>query len=63
MPDLNEVASAFRGAIEEAARNGELKDMETFPRGCCGLASDLLQRYLFEHGVFTWYMSGRYGYG
>ena len=27
-------------------------------------ASDLLQRYLIEqYGFFTWYMSGRYGYG
>lgn len=34
-----------------------------FPIGCCGMASDLLQRYLFEQGIFTWYMSGRHGYG
>ncbi len=27
MPDLYEVASAFRGAIEEAVRNGELKEL------------------------------------
>ena len=63
MPDLYEVALAFRGAIEEAVRCGELSEMSTFPRGCCGYASDLLQRYFFEHKIFTWYMSGQYGYG
>jgi len=64
MPDLYEIAAAFRAAIEEAIRAGEIQEMMSFPSGCCGLASDLLQRYLFEqHDIFTWYMSGRYGYG
>ena len=64
MPDLYEIATAFRAAIEEAVRAGELREMNTFPRGCCSFASDLLQRYLIEQdGFFTWYMSGRYGYG
>lgn len=64
MPDLYEIATAFRAAIDEAVRAGEIREMTTFPRGCCSYASDLLQRYLIEqHGIFTWYMSGRYGYG
>lgn len=64
MPDLYEIASAFRTAIEEAVRAGEIREMMSFPTGCCSFASDLLQRYLLEeHGLFTWYMSGRYGYG
>ena len=51
-------------AIEEAVRAGEIKEMATFPRGCCSFASDLLQRYLIEqYNFFTWYMSGQYGYG
>ncbi len=62
MDGLFETVSAFRAAIEEAVHAGEIKEMATFPRGCCSFASDLLQRYLFEHGVVTWYMSGRYGY-
>ena len=63
MQDIYKIAAAFRSAIEEAIRNGEIRKMASFPIGCCGMASDLLQRYLFEQDVFTWYMSGRYGYG
>lgn len=64
MPDLYEIATAFRAAIEEAVKAGGLRELNTFPRGCCSYASDLLQRYLIErHGIFTWYMSGQYGYG
>lgn len=64
MRNLFEIATAFRAAIEEAVRTGELRELNTFPRGCCSYASDLLQRYLIEqYGFFTWYMSGRYGYG
>ncbi len=63
MLDLYEIASAFRTAIEEAVRQGEIREMGSFPRGCCSFASALLQRYLFEQNIFTWYMSGRYGYG
>lgn len=63
MPDLYEMALSFRTAIEEAVRNDEIREMASFPRGCCSFASDLLQRYLLEQNIFTWYMSGRYGYG
>ena len=62
--DLFEIASAFRTAIDDAVRAGEIREMMSFPRGCCSFASDLLQRYLIEeYGLFTFYMSGRYGYG
>ena len=64
MRNLFEIATAFRAALEEAVRAGELRELKSFPRGCCSYASDLLQRYLIEqYGFFTWYMSGRYGYG
>lgn len=63
MPNLYTIASSFRTAIEKAVRAGKLREMVTFPRGCCGFASELLQRYLFELNIFTWYMTGRYGYG
>ena len=64
MRDLFKIALSFRIAIEKAVRTGEIQEMISFPRGCCSYASDLLQRYLIEqYGVFTWYMSGRYGYG
>lgn len=63
MPDLYEIASAFRDAIEEAIRAGEIREMMSFPAGCCGYTADILQRYLFEQGIITYYMSGRYGHG
>ena len=64
MRDLFHIASAFRMAIEKAVKAGEIREMDTFPFGCCSYASDLLQRYLIErYGILTWYVSGRYGYG
>lgn len=63
MPNLYEIATRFRVAIEDAVYAGELKELSSFPTGCCSFASDLLQRYLIEQGIFTWYMSGNYGYG
>ncbi len=63
MTDIYRIAAEFCSAIEEAIQNGEIRKMASFPTGCCGMASDLLQRYLYELGIFTWYMSGRYGYG
>ena len=62
--NLFEIASAFRTAIEEAVRCGEIRELAAFPVGCCSFASDLLQRYLIEkYDFFTWYMSGQYGHG
>ena len=57
------IASIFRTAIKEAVQTGEIREMATFPYGCCSYASDLLQRYLHEQGIFTWYISGKHGYG
>ncbi len=61
--ELFEIALRFREAIEEIVRAGEIREICGFPTGCCVIASDLLQRYLIEQGVFTWYVSGKYGYG
>ena len=64
MSDLLHIASAFRAAIEEAVRTGDIREMATFPYGCCSYASNLLQRYLIEeYNIFTWYMSGQYRCG
>ncbi len=35
MSDLYEISSAFRTAIEEAVRDGEIREMASFPCGCC----------------------------
>ena len=64
MKDIYKIASAFRMAIEDAVSAGEIREMKSFPTGCCSYASNLLQRYLLEHhNLFTWYISGRHEYG
>ena len=65
MQDLYELAFRFRQAIESAIACREVSDLNmlNYPRGCCTYASTLLQRYLFENGVMTFYMSGEYGDG
>lgn len=65
MLDLFREASAFREAIQTAINCGDITEtnLRKFPFGCCGYASDLLQRYLFEIGVSTLYYSGQYGFG
>lgn len=64
MPNLYEIATSFRAAIEAALKAGSIKEMRGFPVGRCAYASNLLQRYLIEqYDYFTWYMSREYGYG
>lgn len=64
MPDYYGIARSVRNAIEGAVRNGEpLPELARFPHGCCSFASDILQRYFCDHNIFTWYISGSYGYG
>lgn len=60
---IYDIASTFRAAIQNAVQAGKIREMATFPRGCCSYASDLLQRYLFEQGIITYYISGQYGSG
>ena len=60
---IYDIASSFRDAIQSAVQAGELREMASFPHGCCTYASDLLQRYLLEQGIVTWYLSGQYDYG
>lgn len=63
--ELKEIAIKFRCAIEKAIQAGELRDsnLENFPNGCCNYISDFLQRYLYEHGIETLCVFGKYGYG
>lgn len=59
---VRSLAIAFRMAIGRAQESGELSRtvIATFPIGCCGYTSDLLKRYLDEHDIKTWYVSGTY---
>lgn len=62
---LYNYALSFRRAIISAISSGEIKDslIRDFPRGCCSVASDLLQRYLFEKGIKTYCVFAQYGCG
>lgn len=54
-------ANEFRDAMEEAKEHGEFQsrlDLENFPKGACGIASDLLGEYLREHGIKSTYVCG-----
>lgn len=56
------LATDFRKAIDRALKAGELHRtvIASFPRGCCGYTSDLLQRFLDENEIETLYVSGTY---
>ena len=56
------LANDFRKAIDRALEADKLHStvLASFPRGCCGYTSDLLQRFLGEKGITTKYVSGTY---
>lgn len=59
---VRSLASDFRQAIDRAREDDRLycTVIASFPSGCCGYTSDLLQRYLTEKGIATRYVSGTY---
>jgi len=63
--ELKEIAMRYRKAIEKAIQTKEIIDynLVNFPKGCCSFVSDYLQRYLYEQGIESLYVSGEYGYG
>ena len=51
---IEELATKFRVAIESAKNSGCFTADQcfvNFPRGCCGVTSELLARFLIENGV------------
>lgn len=63
MDRIESLATEFRQAIEDAINFGEFDDdinFRRFPSGCCGYASDLLAKYLYQNNITTWYISGVY---
>ena len=65
MKDIYQMAAEFRTAILKAKANREFSGdglIERFPGGNCGIACDVLGRYLLEQaGVRSWYTSGAIG--
>lgn len=63
---MHELICRIRLAIEEAHENGEFNSIvwfRDFPRGCCGIASDLVGHYLLEYGIESEYVCGNYAKG
>lgn len=55
------LSKRFRTAIERANREGELDSDPTlkyFPKACCGSASPLLAKFLYENGLYTYEING-----
>ena len=59
---VRSLANDFRKAIDRALEADKLHStvIASFPSGCCGYTSDLLQRYLSDKGIATRYVSGTY---
>lgn len=54
MQKIKELAIIFRNAIDNAKNDGRFMEDQcfiNFPRGCCGLTSELLARFLIDNGV------------
>ena len=63
--ELSQLATQFRNAIDRAHALEEFKDelfFKSFPRGCCGDATDLIGQFLLEHGWESNYVYGSYYY-
>lgn len=63
MNHIRLLATKFRQGIEKAIECELLtKDstFTTFPRGCCGIASELLAEYLMRKGIRTYYVCGTF---
>lgn len=63
--EIRDLAETFRKAIEDYIDMNIPKNklLRSFPEGNCTLASDHLQRFLFEKGINTYRVNGSAGYG
>jgi hypothetical protein len=66
--EIRRLAQAFREGIEKAVESGDISSRTTkstmpyFPKGCCGVAIDLLAQYLLEKGTHTRSVHGEYDF-
>lgn len=65
LEEISQIANDFRKFFDNAKSSKEFfrdGSIEYFPIGCCGIASNLLGRYLFEEcHIRCWYNSGKFG--
>lgn len=59
---VKRLATKYRSAIEKAVDEKEESwpSLNSFPKGSCGTASEMLAEYLREHGIETYYVYGTY---
>lgn len=63
MLELEILAYKFRNAIDAAKKEGRFnrdQDFREFPKRCCGVASELLGRYLSSYGYDVRHVGGTY---
>ena len=61
--NIYSLVTEFRKAVECAQNEGALKEnqiLRRFPKGCCGIISSLLAKYLFENGINSYEVSGTF---
>lgn len=51
LEDIYDLAYEFRNAFMIARKQIKCSPYCAFPRGCCGVASELLSQYLYEKGI------------
>lgn len=61
--NIYSLVTKFRKAVEcaqnEGAFNGD-QILSRFPKGCCGIISSLLAKYLLENGINSYEVSGTF---
>lgn len=66
--EIRHLAEEFREGIERARDKGAISSRTTkttlycFPDGCCEIGSELLAKFLFDHGIQTRIIHGEYNY-
>ena len=61
--NIYSLVTKFRKAVERAQNEGAFKEdqiLSRFPKGCCGIISSLLAKYLFENGINSYEVSGTF---
>ena len=64
--NIYSLVTKFRKAVECAKNEGAFNGNEIlsrFPKGCCGIISSLLAKYLFENGINSYEVSGTFRSG
>ena len=64
--NIYSLVTKFRKAVECAKNEGAFNGnqiLSRFPKGCCGIISSLLAKYLFENGINSYGVSGTFRSG